>query len=134
MPEVSLKKTGDGTYQVDTPSGTVKFGGTSPGPMDTVAAALAGCLAISLTKALGVMRQKLDDIEIRLSFERNEEEPKIFEHFNINFIFRGENLSPPKLEKAIHMSEETICPVSSILSLSGAQMRTTFAVENGPTN
>src|SRR5438445_12606107 len=98
--------------------------------MDTVAASLGACLAISISKTLGVMRQKLDDIEIRLSFERNEEEPKIFEYFNIHLILRGEALSPAKVEKAIHMSEESICPVSVILGLSGATMRTTFAIEN----
>ena len=98
--------------------------------MDTVAASLGACLAISISKTLGVMRQKLDDIEIRLSFERKEEEPKIFEYFNIHLILRGEALSPAQVEKALHMSEESVCPVSVILGLSGAQMRTTFAIEN----
>jgi len=130
MPELVLKKTGHGSYRAETPSGTITFGGGSPSPMDTVAASLGACLAISISQTLGVMRQKLDDIEIRLSFERKEEEPKLFEYFNIHLILHGENLSPAKVEKALHMSEESYCPVSVILGLSGAQMRTTFAIEN----
>src|SRR5947209_7794891 len=98
--------------------------------MDTVAASLGACHAISISKTIIVMRQKLDDIEIRISFERNEEEPKIIEYFNIHHILRREALSPAKVEKALHMSEESICSVSVILGLSGAQMRTTFAIEN----
>ena len=130
MPEVHLKKIGDSSYEAETPSGSVKFGGTNAGPMDTVAASLAGCLAISLTKTLTVMRQSLHDLEIRMTFERKKEEPKIFDHFNIHFTFRGDDLSPAKIEKAIHMAEESVCPVSVILELSGAQMRTTFMIEN----
>jgi putative redox protein len=133
MPELVLKRTTSESYRAETPSGAVSFGGGSPRPMDTVAASLAACLAMSISQTLGVMRQKLDDIEIRLSFERKEEEPKIFEYFNIHLILRGEALSPAKVEKALHMAEETYCPVSVILGLSGAQMRTTFAIENKKT-
>jgi putative redox protein len=130
MPELILKRTSPTSYHAETPSGAVNFGGSNASPMDTVAASLAGCLAMSISQTLGVMRQKLDDIEIRLSFEKKEEEPKIFEYFNIHLILRGEALSPAKVEKALHMAEETYCQVSVILGLSGAQMRSTFAIEN----
>ena len=129
MPEIFLKQTGKESYQATTPSGVVKFGDENPGPMSTVAASLAGCFAISVTDALETMRQKIADLEIRLSFERKKEEPKTFDEFNMHLIFRGEGLSPAKLEKAIHLCGETYCPVSVILRRSGAQIRTTYAVE-----
>lgn len=98
--------------------------------MNTVAASLLGCLAITLTDTLKAMRQKLDEVEIRASFEREEEKPKLFKHFNVHFIFRGEDLSPAKVEKAIHLAEESTCPVSITLDRAGAEIRTTFAIEN----
>ena len=124
-----MKQTGKEFYQATTPSGIVKFGGENPGPMSTVAASLAGCFAMSVTDALETMREKIADVEIRLSFERRKEEPTTFDSFSMHLIFRGEGLSPAKLEKAIHLCEETYCPVSVILRRSGAQIRTTYAVE-----
>lgn len=129
MPEVFLKQTGKESYEAQTPSGKVRFGGDSPGPMTTVAASLAGCFAMSVTDTLEAMRQRLADLEIRLSFERKNEEPRTFDTLHMHLTFRGEGLSPAKLEKAIHICEETQCPVSVILKRSGAQIRTTYVIE-----
>jgi putative redox protein len=129
MPEIFLKQTGKESYRAETPRGLVQFGGESPGPMTTVAASLAGCFAMSVTDALETMRQKPSDLEIRLSFERNKEEPNTFESFNMHLTFRGEGLSPAKLEKAIRICEESYCPVSVILRRSGAQIKTTYVIE-----
>ena len=129
MPEIFLKQTGKQSYLATTPSGVVKFGDENPGPMSTVAASLAGCFAMSVTDALETMRQKIADLEISLSFERKKEEPRTFDAFNMHLVFRGEGLSPAKLEKAIHLCEETYCPVSVILRRSGAQIRTTYVIE-----
>ncbi|HEX4919112.1 MAG TPA: OsmC family protein [Candidatus Bathyarchaeia archaeon] len=129
MPEVLLKQTGKETYQVETPGGVVRFGGSSPGPMTTTAAALVGCLAMSLSDTLTVMRQKIQDIEMRASFERKKEEPKIFDQFKIHIIFRGQDLSQAKIEKAIHLSEEKTCPMSVMMRLIGVKVETSFSVE-----
>lgn len=124
-----MKQTGKESYRAETPSGLVQFGGKNPGPMSTVAASLAGCFAMSVTDLLETMRQNLSDLEIRLSFERNKEEPTTFESFNMHLTFHGEGLSAAKLEKAIRMCEETYCPVSVILKRSGAQIKTTYVIE-----
>jgi putative redox protein len=129
MPEVFLKQTGKESYRAETPSGIVQFGGENPGPMNSVAASLAGCFAMSVTEALKTMRQNVSDLAIRLSFERKKEEPTTFESFNMHLTFHGEGLSPAKLKKAIRMCEETYCPVSVILRRSGAQIRTTYMIE-----
>jgi putative redox protein len=129
LPEILLKQTGKGSYQVETPSGIVKFGNGSPYPMTTAAAALAGCLAITVSDTLKVMRQKLDNIEIRMSYERENEEPKIFKHFKVHLVLHGENLSHEKVEKAVHLSEEKTCPMSVMMRLVGAKIETTFSIE-----
>jgi len=129
MPEVFLKQTGKESYRAETPSGLVQFGGQNPGPMSTVAASLAGCFAMSVTDALEAMRQNVSDLRIRLSFERRKEEPTTFDSFNMHLTFRGQGLSPAKLEKAIRICEETYCPVSVILKRSGAQIKTTYVIE-----
>ena len=124
-----MKQIGKDEYQIDTPGGMIRFGEGKPGPMITTAAALAGCLAMSVSETLKVMRQKVHGIEIRMTYERKKEEPKVFEQFNIHMIVRGEALSPAKIEKALHISEEKTCPVSIMMQRAGAEVRTTFAIE-----
>ena len=124
-----MKQIGKDEYQIDTPGGMIRFGGGKPGPMITTAAALAGCLAMSVSETLKVMRQKVHGIEIRISYERKKEEPKVFEQFNIYMIVRGETLSQAKIEKALHLSEEKTCPVSIMMQRAGADVKTTFAIE-----
>ena len=129
MPEILLKQIGKDEYQVDTPGGMIRFGEGKPGPMITTAAALAGCLAMSVSETLEVMRQKVHGIEVRMTYERKKEEPKVFEQFSIHMIVRGEGLSPAKIEKALRVSEEKTCPVSIMIQRAGAQVKTTFAIE-----
>ena len=129
MPEVLLKQIGKDEYHIETPGGIVKFGEGKPGPMITTAAALAGCLAMSVSETLKVMREKVHGIEIRMSYEREKEEPKVFDHFNIHLIVRGEALSSAKIEKALHVSEEKTCPVSIMMQRAGTKVKTTFAIE-----
>ena len=107
----------------------VRFGEGKPGPMITTAAALAGCLAMSVSETLKIMREKVHGIEIRMTYERKKEEPKIFDKFNIHMIIRGEALSPAKIEKALHLSEEKTCPVSIMMQRAGAEVKTTFSIE-----
>ena len=129
LPEVLLKQTGKDEYQIETPGGMVRFGEGNPGPMMTTAAALAGCLAMSVSETLEVMRQKVHGIEMRMTYERKKEEPTIFDQFNIHIIVRGEGLSSAKIEKALHLSEEKTCPMSVMLRRAGAEVRTTFVIE-----
>lgn len=129
MPKILLKQIGKDEYQIETPGGTVKFADGIPGPMMTTAASLAGCLAMSVSETLEVMRQKVHGIEIRMSYERKKEEPKVFDKFSIHMIVRGEGLSPVKIEKALHLSEEKTCPVSITMQRAGAEVKTTFAIE-----
>src|SRR5262245_8625366 len=130
MPEILLRQTGKESYRAETSRGSVKFGGEDPGPMTTVAASLAGCFAMSITDTLEAMRQNLANLEIRLSYERQKDEPKTFDKFNMHLTLRGEELSPAKIEKAIHICEETYCPVSVILTRSGTKIRTTYVIED----
>src|SRR5690348_2346190 len=129
MPELFLKQTSKESYQVETPGGIVKFGGDSPGPVTTVAASLAGCFAMAVADTLEAMRQKLSDLEIRLSFQRKKDEPKTFEIIDMHLTLRGEELSPAKMERAIRICEESYCPVTVMLRRSGAQIRTTYVIE-----
>ena len=124
-----MKQIGKDEYQVDTPGGMIRFGEGKPGPMITTAAALAGCLAMSVSETLKSMRQKVHGIEIRMTYERKKEEPKAFVQFNIHMVIRGETLSQAKIEKALHLSEEKTCPVSIMMQRAGAEVRPTFSIE-----
>jgi putative redox protein len=129
LPEVLLKQTAKEEYQVATPGGVIRFGEGCPGPMTTTAAAFVGCFAMAVSDVLAVMRQKVQGIEMRISFERKKEEPTIFHQFKIHIIFRGEDLSSAKIEKAIRLSEEKTCPMSVMMQRVGAEVKTTSSIE-----
>lgn len=129
MPQVLLKQIAKEEYQVETPGGVIRFGEGSPGPMTTTAAAFVGCFAMAVSDTLAVMRQKVHGIEMRMSFERKKEGPTVFDQFKIHIIFRGEGLSSAKIEKAIRLSEEKTCPMSVMMRRVGAEVITTFSIE-----
>jgi putative redox protein len=50
-----------------------------------------------------------------LSAERADEHPKVFTDIHIEFIVKGHDLDPKKIEKAITLSAEKYCSASIML-------------------
>ena len=96
-------------------AGDVQFGldGAStagPSPMQTLGAALAGCMAIDLVHILSRGRHQPEALRARLVGERAGEEPRRFERIHLHFTIQG--LVPAAaVDRAIALSREKYCSV-----------------------
>ena len=99
--------------------GVKKAGGNEDGYKgpELVLFGLAGCTGVDVVKILEKMRQDLTGIEIEVKGYQPDEYPKPYNKIEVKYIFRGKNLDPEKIEKAISLSEDKYCMVS--LSLKG---------------
>ncbi len=100
--------------------------GNAVGPMESVLMAVAGCSSIDIVSLLEKMRQKLDDIEVKVTSERREEIPRIFIKINMHYILTGD-IKEHKAQQVIDMSVEKYCSVSKMLE-PNAEITTSFEI------
>ena len=100
-----------------TMDGPPEIGGNNLGvrPMEMLLMGVAGCTMIDVVTTLKKMRQDLTNCETKLSAERADEHPKVFTDIHIQFIVKGQDLDPKKVEKAITLSAEKYCSASIML-------------------
>jgi len=100
-----------------TMDGPPEIGGENLGvrPMEMLLLGIAGCTMIDVVTTLKKMRQDLTNCETKLSAERADEHPKVFTDIHIQFIVKGQDLDPKKVEKAITLSAEKYCSASIML-------------------
>ena len=100
-----------------TMDGPPEIGGNNLGvrPMEMLLLGVAGCTMIDVVTTLKKMRQDLTNCETKLSAERADEHPKVFTDIHIQFIVKGQDLDPKKVEKAIILSAEKYCSASIML-------------------
>ena len=100
-----------------TMDGPPEIGGDNLGvrPMEMLLLGVAGCTMIDVVTTLKKMRQNLTNCETKLSAERADEHPKVFTDIHIQFIVKGQDLDPKKVEKAITLSAEKYCSASIML-------------------
>ena len=93
------------------------IGGTDHGfrPMQLLLTALGGCSAIDLISILKKQKQKLRDIAITVTGEREKEAvPSLFSKVHVHFSLYG-NLEEDKVKKAVSLSVEKYCSVARML-------------------
>ena len=100
-----------------TMDGPPEIGGENLGvrPMEMLLLGVAGCTMIDVVTTLKKMRQDFTNCETKLSAERADEHPKVFTDIHIQFILKGQDLDPKKVEKAITLSAEKYCSASIML-------------------
>lgn len=85
--------------------------GPRPKPMMMVA--LAGCTSMDVIAILNKMKVELDHFKIIVEGELTEEHPKQYKSMHIIYEFKGKDLPPDKLKRAIELSQEKYCGVSA---------------------
>jgi putative redox protein len=76
---------------------------------------LGGCTGMDVISILRKMREKVDYFNIQVEGELTEEHPKYYKKIIVTYQFKGENLNPENVKKAVHLSEEKYCGVSAML-------------------
>ncbi|MGV8134826.1 MAG: OsmC family protein [Mangrovibacterium sp.] len=85
-----------------------------PRPKKLMLAALAGCTGIDVISILKKMKVIPEAFHVIVEGDLAEEHPKKYEKMKVIYQFKGKNLPPDKLEKAVRLSEEKYCSVSAV--------------------
>ena len=100
-----------------TMDGPPESGGENLGvrPMEMLLLGVAGCTMIDDETTLKKMRQHLSHLETKNNEERAPDHPKVFTDIHIQFVVKGKDLDPKKVDKAITLSAEKYCSASIML-------------------
>ena len=92
-----------------------EVGGTDKGPppKPLMMVALAGCTGIDVASLLKKMRVEFDEFNVKVEGDITEEHPKHFSGMHIIYEFTGKDLPVDKIKKAIELSQDKYCGVSS---------------------
>ncbi|MFQ6084195.1 MAG: OsmC family protein [Candidatus Aminicenantia bacterium] len=96
-------------------------------PMELVLISLGGCTGMDVISIMRKKRQEVTCFAIEVTGKRVDDHPRVFKEINIKYIFKGNNLSPQAIERAIQLSQEKYCSVSAMLK-STAQITTTYEI------
>ncbi|CCQ74493.1 OsmC family protein [Magnetospira sp. QH-2] len=85
-------------------------------PMELMLIGAGGCSSIDMVMILEKMRQQVDGVECTLNAERADTDPKVYTKIDMHFVVTGKNLSPEKVDRAVHLSAEKYCSASIMLA------------------
>ncbi|MDA3880205.1 MAG: OsmC family protein [Prolixibacteraceae bacterium] len=75
---------------------------------------LAGCTGMDVISILRKMKVEPDEFNVRVDGNVTDEHPKQYDKMHIIYEFKGDNLPEAKLKKAIELSQDKYCGVSSV--------------------
>ena len=105
---------GGHTLRMDAPVPAGENSG--PGPKKLMLASLSGCTGMDVVSLLKKMRVDVESVEIEVHGDVTDENPKHYHKMHVIYYFKGRNLPLEKLEKAVKLSEETLCGVRAVYS------------------
>lgn len=114
-----LSFTGSAGSGFSVPLGTnVEYGGADDGfrPLELMLVSLAGCTGMDVISILLKKRQDVTGFEVNVQAERAESHPKVFTSITVEYQFRGRNLDPAAVERAVELSETKYCSARAMLS------------------
>ncbi len=85
-------------------------------PMETVLAGTGGCTAYDVVLILQRGRHDVRGVQVKLTADRAETEPKVFTKINMHFVVTGKGLSQAVVERAVALSHEKYCSASIMLA------------------
>ena len=100
--------------------GAAEAGGRNIGvrPMEMLLLGLGGCTAFDVVMILEKAREKITGCEVELEAERAAQDPKVFTKVKLIYSFKGHNLKPANIERAIKLSSDKYCSASKMFELS----------------
>jgi putative redox protein len=100
-----------------------------PSPMQALAFALAGCMAMDVVYILKKGRHELRGLRVDLSGTRVSETPHRFSRFDLRYTVTGA-IEPEQVERAIELSREKYCSVWHTLR-QDIELHVAFEVSEG---
>jgi len=121
------------TFRAETPRNTITLDGDGEAgvsPVEALAMALAGCMAVDVADIVTKGRHQLTALETRISGERRDDPPRRFTRVTLHFIIAG---SAPDhvIQRAIDLSRDKYCSVWHSLR-QDIELTTSFEVTPAP--
>jgi putative redox protein len=83
--------------------------------MEMLLIGLGGCTGFDVVQILRKGREQVTGCEVEVTAERAKTDPKVFTTIHIDYLVKGRNLAPAKVERAIELSKEKYCSASIML-------------------
>ena len=90
--------------------------GPGVSPMQMLLLGMGGCTAYDVVDILQKQHQPLAGLDLVITGERADEQPKPWTQIHVLYRFRGDGLDPVKVERAIALSVEKYCGALATLS------------------
>jgi len=88
---------------------------SAPNPMEMQLAALGGCGAMDTISVLRKMRQEITAYEVRLTYRRAPEHPKVYTAVELVHAVRGRGVSEASVRRAVQLTMIRYCPAYAML-------------------
>ena len=114
---LSFTGTADSGFTV--PMGTnVEYGGADDGfrPLELMLVSLAGCTGMDVVSILLKKRQQVTVFAVNVQADRADEHPRVFTAIRVEYAFRGRNLDPAAVARAVELSETKYCGARAMLA------------------
>ena len=102
---------------------------SGPRPKALTLVSLGGCTGMDVISILKKMRVTPDYFNVEVEGELTEEHPKYYHTITITYTFKGKDLPMEKLEKAINLSQDRYCGVTTMLN-KAAEIKHKIVVED----
>lgn len=91
---------------------------------------LATCSGTSIAVLLRKMRRDVSGLKIDVKGDRRGEHPTYFEKIFLEFTLKSRDAEASELEKAIKLSEESICPIWNMIK-NNVEISYKYTIERG---
>lgn len=94
-----------------------KFGGKDlgPRPKPLLLTALSGCTGMDVISLLNKMRANYSKFDLHVTGEVSDSQPKVYTKIHLTYEIKIDEADKDKMERAVKLSQETMCGVSSML-------------------
>ncbi|MEA1875455.1 MAG: OsmC family protein [Bacteroidota bacterium] len=86
-----------------------------PTPKPLLMVSLGGCTGMDVISIARKMKQEIESFDIEVVGDFTEEHPVQYVGLKLIYTFKGKDLNPAKLEKAITLSQDRYCGVTATL-------------------
>jgi len=97
--------------------------------MELLLISLAGCTAYDVASILERMHEDLRELEIKVEGYRRKDPLKIYAEIKLTYIVHG-NVSENNVKKAIKLSKEKYCSISTMLINGGMHLETSYEISS----
>ncbi|NQU06184.1 MAG: OsmC family protein [Calditrichaeota bacterium] len=101
------------TTEMDSRPANVTTAG--PTPMELLLQSLAGCTGMDVVFILRKRRLEVEKFEIVVEGIKREEHPQVYEEISLVYRAKGTGITLKVLEKAVSLSQDKYCSISSML-------------------